>query len=123
MRLYYFEKLNVFVNLREFVNEIYSITKKFPESENYNLTSQLKRASVSALVNLAEGTGRISKKDQAHFTTISYSSLMEVIGLLMISFDQKYLLEEDYHKLREKLNLITNQLNAFKRAQLQRVEE
>lgn len=120
MHTYYFEKLDVFTNLRGFVNDIYQGTNKFPDSEKYGLSGQLRRAAVSSMVNLVEGSGRVSKKDQAHFTTIAYSSLLEVLALLMISLDQTYLTQSEYDILRVQLNLITNQLNALRKSQISR---
>ena len=118
MYTYYFERLEVFGNLRKFVNDIYSQTTKFPKEEEYNLKSQLRRSAVSAMVNMAEGSARGTKKDQANFTTIAYSSLMEVLSLIMISLDQSYLDNESYADLRSKLAKISNQLNALRKAQL-----
>ena len=117
MYKYYFEKLHVWQNAREFIDEIYLITKSFPDDEKYNLISQLKRASVSTLVNLAEGSARNTSKDQAHFTTISYSSLMEVLALLTVSKDQGFIQDDKFIEIRKDLNLIANQLNALKKAQ------
>lgn len=66
--LYPFEKLRVGQSAREFTKEIYLITSSFPKSEIYGLTSQCNRAAVSIAANLAEGTARQSRKDQAHFS-------------------------------------------------------
>ena len=118
MHTYYFERLEVFVNLRQFVNEIYSLTDGFPKQEEYNLKSQLRRSAVSVMVNIAEGSTRGTKKDQANFTTIAYSSLMEVLSLLMICTDQSYLENERYTAIRLKLEKISNQLNALRNAQM-----
>ena len=122
MHTYYFEKLDVFTNLRLIVNDIYQGTYKFPDSERYGLSGQLRRAAVSSMVNLVEGSGRVSKKDQAHFTTMAYSSMLEVLALLMISLDQTYLTQSEFDKLRSQLNLITNQLNALRKSQIGRNE-
>ncbi len=118
MYQFYFEKLHVWQNIRDFNNEIYILTKSFPEEEKFNIVSQIRRAAVSTLINLAEGSSRSTKKDQAHFTTISYSSLMEMLSLLIVCYDQKYIQENKYIQLREQLNHIANQLNALKRSQL-----
>jgi len=77
---YSFEKLEVWKESIELVKSIYEITKRFPVSEKYGLTNQLRRASVSVSSNLAEGTSRKSKKDQAHYTTMSFGSALEVLN-------------------------------------------
>ena len=53
----------------------------------------MRRAALSVCANLAEGTTRITAKDQAHFTTISFSSMMELLNHLIIAFDLEYMLE------------------------------
>ncbi len=62
-----FEKLNVWIDSKELVKEIYSITQKFPSEEKFGLTNQLRRASISVASNLAEGTSRNTNKDKVHF--------------------------------------------------------
>jgi len=57
----------------------------FPKEEKYCLADQIRRAVISVASNLAEGSSRISVKDQAHFTNLAYSSLMEVLNQLYIS--------------------------------------
>jgi len=65
MRKFYFEKLDVWQNSREFVKQIYEVTKFFPEEEKYGLTSQIRRASLSISANISEGTSRNTEKDKA----------------------------------------------------------
>jgi four helix bundle protein len=115
MYVFSFEKLDVWQNSREFVLDIYKLTMKFPLSEIYGITSQIKRSATSIATNIAEGTSRNTKKDKAHFLTISYSSAMETLNHLIISKDIDYLSEEDYLICREKLEKIGNQINNLKK--------
>ena len=55
MKIYSFEKLEVWQNSRVLVTAIYQLTKKFPQEERFGLTNQLRRASVSVSSNIAEG--------------------------------------------------------------------
>ena len=64
---YGFEKLQVWQDARQLVKIIYKLTAKYPSSEKFGLTNQMRRCAVSISSNLAEGTGRNSSKDQAHF--------------------------------------------------------
>ena len=73
---YSFEKLRVWQNARKFVLDVYKITNNFPAHEKFGLVDQIRRAVVSVPANIAEGSSRLSAKDQAHFTNIAYSSLM-----------------------------------------------
>lgn len=113
-----FEKLNVWVDSKELVKVIYLITKQFPSEEKFGLTNQLRRASISVASNLAEGTSRKTNKDKAHFTTISYSSLMEVLNQIIISYELSFIEEGEYSKFRTYIEKIANKLNALRKSQL-----
>tara|TARA_B100000795_G_C22428161_1_gene297097 strand:- start:76 stop:441 length:366 start_codon:yes stop_codon:yes gene_type:complete len=113
-----FEKLTVWVDSKELIKVIYLITRSFPEEEKFGLTNQLRRASVSVASNLAEGTSRNTNKDKAHFTTISYSSLMEVLNQVIISKELSFINDENYKILRESIEKIANKLNVLRKSQL-----
>lgn len=83
----------------DFVSEIYEITKKFPKDEIYGLTSQLRRAALSIILNYIEGYARQRKLVFKNFLEISYGSLKETKYLIYFSFKQKYLSKKDYQKL------------------------
>ncbi len=61
-----------------FVEEIYSLTKGFPDEEKYGLTAQLRRASVSIPSNISEGAARHGKKEFEHFLYMALGSAAEV---------------------------------------------
>jgi len=110
---FYFEKLEVWQNSREFVKEIYFVTKSFPDDERFGLTSQIRRASLSVSANIAEGMSRKTEKDKARFISISFGSAIEVVNFLILANDLELISENDYNQLREKLERITNQLNSL----------
>jgi len=113
-----FEKLNVWIDSKNLVKLIYLVTKEFPNEEKFGLTNQIRRASVSVCSNLAEGTSRISNKDKAHFTTLSYSSLMEVLNQIIIAYELNFLNMENYNLVRIEIEKISNKLNALRNSQL-----
>lgn len=113
-----FEKLNVWIDSKELVKRIYLITKQFPSEEKFGLINQLRRASVSVASNLAEGTSRITSKDKAHFSTIAFSSLMEVLNQIIIAKELNFIQEEEYKLLRKEIEKISNKLNALRKSQL-----
>ena len=115
---YSFEKLNVWQDARRFVSYIYKITQDFPDVEKFGLTNQIRRASISIAANIAEGTSRNSNKDQAHFTQLSYSSLMEILNHFYISFDLLYINKETFDSVKEKIYDLSNQLNSLRKSQL-----
>ena len=82
------------------------------------MVSQLRRASVSICSNIAEGSARKSFKDKAHFTTMAFSSTVEVLNQLILSFELDFIKEKDYLKLRLDIESITNKLNGLRNYQV-----
>ena len=82
-----------------FRNLIYALVKTFPVEEKYALGDQMRRAVVSVTSNIAEGSGRQSLKDQAHFLELSYGSLMEVMSQLDLALDLNFIDNENYNRL------------------------
>jgi four helix bundle protein len=113
-----FEKLEVWKCSVDLSKTIYQLTTNFPENEKYGMVSQLRRASVSIASNLAEGTSRQTNKDKAHYTTMAFSSLMEVLNQLIISKELNFISEENYDKVRVEIGKISRMLNALRKAQI-----
>lgn len=111
-----FEKLTVWQEARKLNREMYRLSRSFPEREAFGLTSQLRRASVSVAANIAEGSGRNSDKDFAHFLEQAYGSLMEVATLLHLSLDEGYLKEPDAERLLDMIEVLAKQLAALNRS-------
>src|SRR5262249_21179174 len=105
--VYPFEKLRGWQDARHLVKDVYAITHTFPRSEVYGFTSQMNRAAVSVAANLAEGSSRISRKDQAHFSEIAYSSLMELACLSIVAVDLSFLAASKESILREKVEEVS----------------
>lgn len=120
--LFPFEKLRVWQEARGWVKSIYAITKQFPADERFGMTSQLNRAAVSVPTNLAEGSARISKKDQAHFTHRAYSSLMECMNLFMLASDQQIFGESGLVAQRKAIASLSAQLNALYDSQIRQAK-
>ncbi len=120
--IYSFEKLEVYQLARKFKIEIKLMSQLFPKEERFDLTSQVNRSSASISANLAEGSGRSSNFDQAHFTNISFSSALETIDHLNTALDMSYINEEKYTELRVKLDAILNKLNSLYKYQINNKE-
>jgi four helix bundle protein len=116
--VYPFEKLRVWQDARALIKSVYQTTKSFPRSEVYGLTSQTNRAAVSVAANLAEGSSRTSRKDQAHFSQIAYGSLMELACLLIVAVDLEILSPDQEAKLRDEIEAVSRQLNALRNTQV-----
>ena len=78
---------------------------------------QLRRATISISSNIAEGSGRNSNKDKAHFTNIAFSSAIEVLNQLIISQELNFIKTEEYNLVRSKIESITNKLNSLRNYQ------
>src|SRR5256885_7928160 len=112
---YSFEKLRVWQAARGLAKKVYLATADFPQRERYGLTSQCNRAAVSVAANLGEGTSRQSRKDQAHFSEISYGSLTELACLLILAKDVGVLSRNSQADLRATIEHVSAQLNALHR--------
>ncbi len=119
---YSFEKLDVWQDARKFVTEIYKVSGTFPSEEKFGLCSQLQRASVSVVSNIAEGVSRQSDKEKIRFIEISYGSLMEVYCQLYISLDLKYLTMDQFETCKMRIDAIARQLSALIKAYKKRID-
>ena len=120
MYVFSFEKLEVWIEAKEFSKAIYLIASKFPDTEKFGLIAQLRRASISICSNIAEGSARKSFRDKAHFSTIAFGSAVEVLNQLIISFELKFISENEYLDLRQSLESITNKLNSLRNYQIEK---
>ena len=80
-----FRKLVVWQAAKKLTKEIYKITNKFPSEEKFGLSSQMKRAAISIMSNIAEGNQRVSKKDALNFFNISFSSFLNSSSYILLS--------------------------------------
>lgn len=111
-----FEKLEVWQNAVEFALKIYESKSRFPSDERFGLTSQLRRASVSISSNIAEGSGRKSRADFAHFVGIAYSSLLECVSQLHMSRRLNYVDQSTHQILLETAESLARMLSALRKS-------
>lgn len=108
-----FLKLEVWQKAREINKEIYLLTDKLPENEKFNIVSQLRRAATSVSTNIAERTGKLSRKDQNRYGQIAYGSLMEIWSLLYLAEDLGYISSNDRMKFELRLEEIARMLSGL----------
>ena len=114
-----FKKLQYWQKARMFVLDVYSATASFPREEQFCLTDQIRRASISIPSNIAEGCGRRSDRQLSHFLDIAQGSSMELETQLILASDLRYIsgkqfgiLEHQLHEL-QKMNVgLKNRLTA-----------
>lgn len=117
MKIYSFEKLECWQRARQLAVWIYKNTKDFPTEEKFGIISQMRRASVSIASNIAEGSSRKTPKDQAHFSTIAYSSTVELLNDLIISNDLNFLSEKQYFEGRDLIERQTLLIAGLRKSQ------
>lgn len=108
-----FEKLDVWKQGREFATKVYLVTSKFPNSEKFALVDQLRRAVVSIVLNIAEGSDRKSDKEFIRFLRMSIGSTEEVVTALFIALDLDYVNKTVFDELYSEANFLVSRLNAL----------
>jgi four helix bundle protein len=117
MDSYQFEKLTAWQKAKELAVAVYQIVNRFPQYEQYALSSQIRRAAISVPSNIAEGTGRVSVKEKIHFLEISYGSLLETYCQLQIAVELNYITLDDLETIKplffETSRLISGLRNSY----------
>lgn len=111
-----FRELFVWQKSMNLVTKVYEITKEFPKTESFGLTSQMRRSAISVPSNIAEGYGREGLKEFIRFLNISLSSLFELQTQIEISKDLKYLNQSRYDVLFELSREVERMLSSFIRS-------
>lgn len=112
---YNYKDLNAYKESKALVILVYALIKKFPREEQYALCDQLRRAVISVPSNIAEGSGRTSSKDQAHFFEMAFGSLMEVNCQIDIAHDLGYITKEDVERVELHVKAIASLLSGLRR--------
>ena len=115
MQTYNYEKLEVYQLASKFAVKMYRFTDDFPKSEIFGLTSQIRRAAVSVVLNIVEGNSRSSKKDFALFIERSAGSAVEIRAALTIAAELGYLKKGALVEVHPLLDEIYFKLQAFKK--------
>ena len=100
----------------ELVTDIYRITESFPTYERFLLTTQLRRAGVSIVSNIAEGNARATRGEYRHFVSIASGSAVEVEVQLEVAERLGYTDAETLAAARERCESIGRMLTKLKRA-------
>ena len=100
----------------DFIEDVYRITTKFPVSETYGLTSQLRRAAISIALNIAEGSGSGSDKEFNRFLTIALKSSYELICGIEVARRLKYFEDEVESSLLKKCDEISAMISGLRKS-------
>ena len=109
-----YNNLQIWQQAMDLVEEIYKLTASFPVEEKFGLVSQMTRAAVSIPSNIAEGAGRNSDKDFAHFISIAIGSLYELNTQIVLSERLGYIDQSQSQELQKKLDNLQRKSVSFK---------
>ncbi|MBI5006907.1 MAG: four helix bundle protein [Nitrosomonadales bacterium] len=116
------EKLEVWQLAKLLARRVYELTSNYPKEEKFGLVDQMRRAGVSVMSNLAEGCGRTSARDQAHFSQVAFGSLLELDAQCQLSLDLGFIREEAYQAIRPSIMELVKKISALRASQIKRVE-
>ena len=108
-----YKKLKVWEDAHKFTVDIYNITQKFPNNEQYGLTSQIRRSSSSIPTNIVEGCGQLENGNLIRFLGISKGSAFEAEYQLLLAKDLNYIINEEYNSLTKKIGEIISMLTGL----------
>ncbi len=104
-----FERLEVYQKAKEQNKEILTYLRNNKQIDSY-IRDQLKRASISIIINIAEGSGKFSKADKKNYYTISRGSVYECVSLLELLFDESYIDQKQFSIFKDKYETISKML-------------
>ncbi|MBO6586705.1 MAG: four helix bundle protein [Gracilimonas sp.] len=110
-----FEKLEVWQLAVDLADEIYLLIEALPDTEKFNLTSQIQRAVTSVSLNIAEGSTGQTDPEQSRFIGYAHRSLMEVVACLILMKKRAYISTELFEKLYQDSEKLSAKLLAMKK--------
>jgi four helix bundle protein len=108
-----FEKLDVWHKAVDLILQIDEVIKKLPKTELYSLGDQIRRAVLAISTNIAEGTGRNSKKEASYFFNVARGSTYEVASLSKVLNIKGHINEEILEKLYSSCEEISKMLSGM----------
>lgn len=108
-----FKNYDIWIDGIELSDVIYDLCEKFPPKEIYQLESQMERAAVSIPSNIAEGAGRRSVAEFAHFLDIALGSAYELETQLIIAHRRKYISDELFTQTDDALVSLQKRIGTF----------
>jgi four helix bundle protein len=114
-----FEDLKCWQASRKLVNEIYALAGTGKLVKDFDTKSQIKRAALSSMSNIAEGFGKFSNKEFIRYLDMAQSSALEVKSILYVLLDLNYLMEEkvkELHLLVDEMRMLTLALIKYLRS-------
>lgn len=111
-----FENLQVWQDAVEMTGIVHDVTVKFPSSESYVLTPQIKRAADSVALNIAEGSTGQSNPEFVRFLRYALRSAIEVVCCIYIAKRRKIILDEDFNQIYQYANRLVKRIQALQKS-------
>lgn len=115
MRKFRFLEWKVYKDSKELFKLILKIVKNLPREFRFELGSQLIRSAFSVILNIAEGSGKITDKDLNKYLDISLGSLYEVLASVDVLRDNELINSQEFEDIFNKVSAISDQLGGFKK--------
>ena len=113
--MFSYESLEIWQFAIKYAKEIYKITANFPKSEQYSLSNQLRRASVSISANIAEGSGSVGIKDKLNYLDIAIKSALETTSEVQVAFELGFIDNKERNSLYQHAEILIRRIRAFKK--------
>lgn len=110
-----FLRLEIWQEGRALYRIVARLVRKFPREEMFGLTSRMRRAARSVSANIAEGSGRNSDADFAHFVEIAYGSAMEVASDSFLAADEGYITEIEQERILAQVEVVASKASGLYR--------
>ena len=110
-----FEGLEIWRMAREYAGKVYAVTASFPRHEDYGLRSQLNRAVNSIGLNIAEGSGKSTKRAFDYHLDVAVGSVFEVVAASALALARGYIAAEQHQSLYAEGEKLGKSINAFRR--------
>ncbi|MBO0322383.1 four helix bundle protein [Muricauda sp. CAU 1633] len=113
MKRHNFKKLKIWQEGMNLVSETYKLVSEFPDTERFNLISQMTRCAVSIPSNIAEGTSKSTNKHFNKYIEDSLGSSFEWETQLIVAHNQEYISTEQFELLEHKIQLLQKMISGF----------
>jgi four helix bundle protein len=113
--MYKFQGLAVYQLALEYVDTVYNLSRQLPESERFNLRSQVERAATSIVLNIAEGSTSQSDAEQARFLALAMRSFLETVACWDLVERRAYISGDELKTLRDQGHVMFVKLQAFRK--------
>ncbi|MTI41053.1 four helix bundle protein [Fulvivirga lutimaris] len=109
-----YKELKVWNKAVDLATDVYSLTKLFPSDERFGLISQMQRSAVSISSNIAEGAGRGTASQFAHFLAVAYGSCFELATQLTIAKNLNFTDKDNFQMIDDKISEVQKMIYRLK---------